>query len=321
MGKAKLLLLASVVLVMQPKARAFDMPMEGMTGGPAKTKISYQGTFYPWDTSQWQQLNATLPVFKDEKHSFSLSASDTSFKVPETYLLSKSQGLEVPKALRSQQFGFGYARNLEGEKNFSFRASFGSASDKPFNSGNVSTFSLMATYLFPSEEDPSAKWMWLIIYSNNNPVFRDFPIPGIAYFQKRADLIGVYGIPFAFVKWFPTGKSWNMSFLALGGTIWKTEMAFGPPFGGPNAFIGADWSQHTWLREDRNKTEDKLYYDQKQAHVGYRQPLAKWISFETQVGYAFERRFFEGRSYWDKSSDDADLPDNGFFSVQVKLDL
>lgn len=321
MHKAKLMLLGSVVLFLSRSVNAFDMPMEGMTGGPAKTKISAQGTFYPWDTSQWFQLNASLPVFKDETQSLSLSASDMSFKVPETYLLSKSSGLQVPKALRGQQFGFGYARNLEGEKNFSFRASFGSTSDQPFNSGDVSTFSLMASYLFPSETDSTAKWMWLVIYSNNNPVFRDFPIPGIAYMQKRPDLIGVYGIPFAFVKWFPTGKIWNMSFLALGGTIWKAEMAFGPPFGGPNAFLGLDWSQHTWLREGRAETKDKLYYDQKQVHAGYRQPLAKWVSVEAQVGYAFERRFFEGRSYWDKSSDTADLPDNGFFNLQVKLDL
>ncbi|MFN7727722.1 MAG: hypothetical protein ACK5P7_01055 [Bdellovibrio sp.] len=320
MRKTKNLILGSVVFLFS-NAFAFESPVEGLTGGPPRTKFSYQGVFYPWDTSQWQQLSANLPVYKTETQALSVTAQETTFKVPETLYLNRAADLEVPKALRSQQFGLGYSHSLEGDKSLSVRATFGSASDKTFESKEVNTVSLSLSYVFPSEDNPADKWIWFVFYSNNNPVFRDFPLPGFAYLQKRPDLLAVYGVPFVFVKWFPTGKSWNASLLAFGGTVWKTELALGAPFGGPSAFTGLEWTQQTWLRESRDETREKLFYDQKQIHVGYRQPLAKWFSLHAQVGYAFQRRFFEGRSYWDFASEEAVLPDNGFLSLQAKIDL
>lgn len=303
-------------------AQAFEFPIEGMTGGPPKTRITATATFFPWDTSQWLNGSLSLPLYKGEQNSLGATAQASSLKVPQTYYLSKASGTHVPHLLKSQQYGLGFNRKLDDERSWSVRGSLGSASDKPFESKEVNVVTATASYLFPSETTPGDKWIVLVFYSNNNPVFKDIPIPGFAYFMRRPEMLAVFGLPFAYMKWFPKDAGWNATLLTFGGTSWRTEIANGSPFGGPSGFVGLEWTQQTWLREGRSDTKDKLFYDQKQTHIGYRMPVAKGVMLEAQLGYSFQREFFESKSYFsEKSSETARLPDNGFFNLQAKADF
>lgn len=47
------------------------------------------------------------------------------------------------------------------------------------------------------------------------------------------------------------------------------------------------WSQQSFLRHDREFTEDRLYVDEKKAFLGVRTPFAARLSAELQGGFAF----------------------------------
>lgn len=297
-------------------AHAFEVPLEGMTGAgrPARTVLQYQGQFASDQSVSGQKGNFQVPVWRSDTDSLSAGVRVGRFDLEEDLALPNST-LLVPRRLDSTEVNFSYGHRRTDKEAIGTRVSIGSASDKTFSGTEVTSLAASVFWVHPSETNPQAQWIWSLNYSNNNS-FTTLPIPGVAYMFTEPGLIGIFGLPFAFVRWNPSeGSPWTLSGFYLLTTL-KLEAAYGPPF--MNAFTRFEWGQETWLRADREIREDRLSFDEKKFLFGGRLPLTKWLFAEAFAGWAFDRKFFEGRSIFRKRTGDARLDDVFVFGANLR---
>lgn len=297
-------------------AVAFESPL-GDLGGNAKPKttLHYFAQFAGDGSVQNQKGLVQTPLWKTEESSVSVGLRNHQFSLSEDLTLPDST-ITVPKSLKSTEVTLSYASKLNEKETAGGRLSFGSASDRTFSGSRTSSIGGTLFWSFPSESDPEGRWILSLNYSNNNSL-TTLPLPGFAYAYTTPRLIGVFGVPFAYVRWVPAEDSpWTLSLFYLL-TFLKMEAAYGPPY--MNAFLRFDWGQETWMRADRENVDDRLTYDEKKVLIGGRMPMASWLFVEAEAGLAFDRGFFEGESLLKKSTGRARLKDSSFAGINLKF--
>lgn len=303
------------VFILLSVASAFESPLGDLGGGPApRPRLSVSNVWSMDDSIENRKADARIPVWKSESSQFSVGLRDHVFRLSDELRLPGSSVI-VPKELRSSELSLGYSTR-RGEQEFvGGRFSFGSASDRAFEGSRTTSVGATVFWSYPSRESPSRRWILSLNYSNNNS-FTTLPIPGFAYSIQEEGFIGVFGLPFAFVRWVPwPDRPWTVTCFYLLTTL-NAEIAYGPPF--MNVFARFDWGQETWMRADRERLEDRLTYDEKRALVGGRMPVTKWLMLEGEAGFAFERSFFEGKSRFKKSTGDRFLDQTGYSKLSLR---
>src|ERR1019366_814149 len=123
-------------------------------------------------------------LYQDDRNTLSLSTGESSLHFGTEQTLSDS-GIGVPIDLWKVELGGSYLRKLDtdkddkGDRLMGTRISFGSASDHPFASFDVTTLGASAFYSWASSE--RSRWMLTLLFSNNNPIINYVPIPGFIY--------------------------------------------------------------------------------------------------------------------------------------------
>ena len=86
-----------------------------------------------------------------------------------------------------------------------------------------------------------------------------------------------------------------------------------------NAFAGYDWSNETYMLQDRTNEKDRFFlYDQRVA-LGLDMPLTSWLTAELVGGYAFNRYSFIGQQWDSAGTDRVDIDPGPFMSLSVSL--
>ena len=86
-----------------------------------------------------------------------------------------------------------------------------------------------------------------------------------------------------------------------------------------NAFAGYDWSNETYMLQDRTNEKDRFFlYDQRVA-LGLDMPLTSWLTAELVGGYAFNRYSFIGQQWDSAGTDRVDIDPSPFMSLSVSL--
>ncbi|HXC61349.1 MAG TPA: hypothetical protein VNV63_01625 [Nitrospiria bacterium] len=286
---------------------------------PATTPtVSYGGWVTPEQGSrgvEYNRLTIQVPVYQDDKDTFSMSAGGTSLHFGEQHTLSGS-GIPVPEDLWKVEFGGSYSRKLEDDKLIGGRISFGSASDHPFADFDVITIGASAFYSWASTE--RSRWMLTILFSNNNPIINYVPIPGFIYMYWTPNFVGMFGFPFSSIVWTPL-EPWMFTLSVFGPTI-NSEIAYGNPKK-IQFFTGFSWLQQSYLRENRPDPKDRLYFDEKRVPLGMRFPVAKALKSELSVGYAFDRSVYEGTRFGNKDDGAASLGNSWYAAWNLRLEF
>ena len=289
---------------------AQELPFDSMNGFPSpKTRIDYSGWTEPVETMNNNRAAIQFSLYHSEDQSLRMSLRGSHMSVPKGISIPGSSSIEVPESLSSADVGFTYTQKLSDNRTIGGGFSLGSASDELFSSKDSTTIGANFFYSFPSEQND--RWVWALFYSNNNPVFRDYPIPAVAYFYQRPTVMGAVGLPFIFVRWTPDIGPWAFTLFNVV-TIVKAEAAYGPQF--MQYFLGFDWNQQTWLRRNVQDTDNKLYYDEKKISLGTRFLLAKFVFTEIAVGQSFDRSFYEGQGLGREETVTAFVPTSWFAS-------
>ncbi len=297
------------------EAQAADLPFDSMNGFPSnKIKIEYSGWTEPVEPMNFNRLNVQFPLYYSETDTVSMSLRGSHLEVSKGINIPGSDLIEVPESLSSVEAGVQYTKRLEGDKTIGGGISYGSASDSLFSTKESIAIGANIFYSFPSEKND--RWIWALFYSNNNPIFKDAPIPSVAYFFKRDTIMGAVGIPFIFLRWTPVQAPWTFTLFDLA-TIVKAEVSYGPQTS--QYMLGFDWNQQTWLRHDVKDTNNKLYFDEKKIFVGTRFLVAKFIFTELQVGQAYDRSFYEGQGLGRKETGTAYIPSSWFAGWSAKI--
>jgi hypothetical protein len=82
-------------------------------------------------------------------------------------------------------------------------------------------------------------------------------------------------------------------------------------------WVGFDWTNERYLRAGRSNPDDRLFYYEKRIRAGAIIGLARQLFIDADVGYSFDRFYFEGESYSDRDQNRVDVGDGPF--VQVRL--
>lgn len=304
------------LLSFSSSVHAFESPLGDLGGNTKpKTTLNYSAQLAEDGSIQNQKGSVQTPLWKTEESSVSIGLRNHQFSMSEDLTLPGSQ-VEVPKSLKSTEVTLSYASKISEGETAGGRLSFGSSSDRTFSGSRTTSVGGTVFWSFPARSNPEGRWVLSLNYSNNNSL-TTLPLPGFAYAYTTPRLIGVFGVPFAYVRWVPIEDGpWTLSMFYLL-TFLKLEAAYGPPY--MNAFLRFDWGQETWMRADRANVNDRLTYDEKKISLGGRMPLATWLFAEAEAGYAFDRGFFEGESILKKSTGRARLDDSPFAGVNLKF--
>jgi hypothetical protein len=260
-----------------------------------------------------QRLSFSTPVWKHKAESFAFSTGVGSISFSDRKFYNKSLQ-QTPSELKRVELGGQYSRRLKEGKALGFRANVGSASDRVFNSLEEVTFSLNGTYSFPGK-DPSDHWIWTVFFSNNISFANYIPLPGFIYLHKTENFTGMFGLPFLSMQWTPVKPIvLSMSYFI---TNLNTEIAYG--FNDTvQAFMGFAINQQAFLRADRTRLRDRMFFNEKKLFVGMRSPIMTVFTGEFQLGRSFDRKLTEGRNFSD-SDLEADLGKSWYGSASINL--
>lgn len=258
-----------------------------------KASVSYSGLFHQeaaFPTGQgatsFQSANIYIPFAKTDGDAWSASLSGNELAITPTQgELSRFYDLKV---------GLGYTKALDEQRLWSANVRFGSASDRLFANPSVSTLGATWFYSYPADE--TARWMFLVDYSNNRPILNNIPLPGFAYFyQPDKSFRLVVGAPFASVTW-DFHEKWGMEGITF--VPWVIKGSFYYKLNDyAKIYTGLDFSQITYYRAERIHKKERVFFDEKKLFVGAKTPLSKNIFVEIETGHAFDRAFFEAEDY------------------------
>lgn len=300
----------SVMFVMSFQTVAFAQ-LAADFGAPGKHKgrISFKlagDAFHESDESYVSDQNEVffyLPFYQNENSTYAATAK--SYNLSFGNLVSSSDFVPV-NDLHSVQYGFVWAHEGEDKNTWGVSGNYGSASDKPFDSADVSSFDLTLTRKI--SKTATSSWIYFLNYSNNRTILNNIPLPGFAYTFMEEDKTsgGVIGLPFVSYWWRPTQR---VFISALYFVPAKLNLQAGYMLWGPfqlNARL--EHGQQTFFRAGRSDKKEQIYYETSKAAVSIKTFLGKDTFFDLEYARIFNRSLYDGTSAFKATSERLRMP-------------
>ena len=123
----------------------------------------------------------------------------------DTDALLPREGLPLPSQLWEVRVGAVYRRAVRGDWVWGINASFGSASNEPFQAGDA--FSGTASGLLRIPHKKRNAWLFFLYFATNREFLNYVPLPGAGYWWEPSDKFrAVVGVPFASLLYEPIEK-------------------------------------------------------------------------------------------------------------------
>ena len=246
---------------------------------------------------------------RDSAAYFSLRAQDTgtSAVLPDT-------GESFPDNLWDIRLGGQVRRQFEGGWIGGLAVGLGSASDKPFASWAETLLDVNLFARVPTEGYNA--WLFFLNYSKTREFLPYVPLPGVGYWYEPSDQVRlVVGIPFAFLNLRPT-KEINFSFSYFFVRSVRARVTYSP-LGFLRLFGHFEWRNESYFRADRQDDKDRFFYYEKQVSAGVQAFLNRHVSLDLSAGYAFDRFYYEGRTYEDRDHNRVSIGNGPFVALRA----
>ncbi|MBI1387918.1 MAG: hypothetical protein GC154_05675 [bacterium] len=261
------------------------------------------------------RLQLAAPLFKNDDHFFALSSSleywdvDTRVKFPDS-------GGDFPSDLYDLKFAANYFHYFDNGWTAGGVLSVGSASDKPFNSGDEVEVQFNGFLRIPHVDDNY--WVFVLNYSNNREFLNNVPIPGFGYWYQPSDRLFILaGIPFLALKAEPIDNVIvRASYIPLRNIDAEIAYQFNERI---EVFSGFSWDNQRFMPAGRSNNDDRLFYYEKDVEGGVRYALCEAAKLEVAGGYAFDRFFFTGEDYDDRNHDRIDIEDGPYVRGKITV--
>jgi hypothetical protein len=294
-------------------------PFNGVVG-QLPLFASYRGTWFPDQPVSGQptklgflqeDLTVSVPCYQDCRNEVSFTTNvrgeffNTGAVLPDTRQ-------PFPDELWNIRFGANYRHLFDNGWIAGVNASFGSASDKPFNSVNELTESVAAFLRVPSGDRNA--WLFTLAYSPNSEL--PVPIPGVAYVWQPTDNFRAnLGLPFQI--WYRPMPDLTLDFSYM---LVRTVHARATYrlCDGLRAHVGFDWSNESYFLAGREDSRERFFYYDKRVTAGLQYVFNRHASLDLFGGYAFDRFYFEGVSYSDNHQNRVDVGDGPFLGLQFQ---
>jgi hypothetical protein len=292
------------------------------TVGDLKVVPFYEGTLYPdrpvsgqgTDMGMSQhRVRLVVPLFQ-EKDRFEWAALggvkllsvDTGAILPDT-------GEAFPDRLWDVDFGTAARWKLENGWILGGAVTVRSASDAPF--ATIHETAIQADALLRVPWRDSLAWIFLLNYSTLREILPDIPLPGVALaYEPGPYLRLLVGMPFT-VRWIPIdGLEFSATYVILRTVRSRASYRIIGPF---SVYAGFEWDSQRFFRSDRSEEDARLTYYEKRVGGGIRWNVTPVVYLDAGGGYAFDRFWFEGKTYQDRHTNRIDLADGPFAMLRA----
>jgi hypothetical protein len=223
-------------------------------------------------------------------------------------------GEPFPDELWNIRIGTGYRHRFESGWIGALDVTVGSPSDKPFASLDEMDINATVVLRVPARDRDA--WLFFLNYGSNREFLPGIPIPGFGYSYRPSDQFsavvttGVLSLEYRPIE----TLTLTASYVAVRTVdIRLTYQVFRPV----RLWIGFDWTNERYLLAGRANPDDRLFYYEKRIRVGAIIGLARQLFIDADVGYSFDRFYFEGEGYSDRDRNRIDVGDGPFVQVRV----
>ena len=290
--------------------------------GKARPTLSYQVQGYSAEevTAQGKDFRMTehrlfslLPFSqssqRDASAYFSLRAQDvgTAAVLPDTRE-------SFPENLWDIRLGGQYRQQFADGWIGGVAVGLGSASDKPFASWAETLLDVNMFARIPTEGHNA--WLFFLNYSKTREFLPNVPLPGVGYWYEPSDQVRlVVGVPFAFLTLRPV-KEIALSFSYFLVRSVRARVAYSP-LRFLRLYGNFEWRNESYYRADRQDDKDRFFYYEKQISAGIEAFLNQHVSLDLSAGYAFDRFYFEGRTYADRDQNRVSVGNGPFVMLRL----
>ena len=242
---------------------------------------------------------------------FKLIDTDTLARLPDTRD-------RFPAQLYDIRLSPAYRHKFDNDWTTGGNITIGSPSDKPFASGDEIVVSANAFLQIPHAETNA--WLFYLDYSNNRDFLQHVPLPGFGYqFAPNEQLHALLGVPFANISWKPLDKlTLSASYRIPREVHAKIAYQLLEPL---RLYAGFDWHSERYLRHDRRDNHDRLTSYEKRVMLGMRWDMCEHAWLDLAGGWTFDRFWYEGEDYGDRSHNRLNLSDGPTLKLQLGLSL
>jgi hypothetical protein len=223
-------------------------------------------------------------------------------------------GEPFPDELWNIRIGTGYRHRFESGWIGALDVTVGSPSDKPFASLDEMDINATAVLRVPARDRDA--WIFFLNYGSNREFLPGIPIPGFGYLYRPSDQFsavvttGVLSLEYRPIE----TLTLTASYIAVRTVdVRLTYQVFRPI----RLWVGFDWTNERYLLADRANSNDRLFYYEKRIRAGAIIGLARQLFIDADVGYSFDRFYFEGEGYSDRDRNRIDVGDGPFVQVRV----
>jgi hypothetical protein len=290
--------------------------------GKARPTLSYQVQGYSAEEVAAQgkdfrmtehRLFSLVPFLqspqRDASAYFSLRAQDvgTAAILPDTRE-------SFPDNLWDIRLGGQYRQQFENGWIGGVALGLGSASDKPFASWAETLLDVNLFARVPTEGHNA--WLFFLNYSKTREFLPNVPLPGVGYWYEPSDEVRlVVGIPFAFLNLRPV-KDITFSFSYFYVRSVRARVTYSP-LRFLRLYGNFEWRNESYYRADRQDDKDRFIYYEKQVSAGIQAFLNQYVSLDVSAGYAFDRFYFEGRTYSDRDHNRVSIGNGPFVMLRL----
>jgi hypothetical protein len=276
------------------------LPSEPVKGQP--TDLGFVRQDFSWNSPIWQNGN--------NEWSASIHLSNELLQTDAVLPLT---GQPLPEDLWGVRFGTTFRHLFDNGWIAGVTLSVGSASDKPFNSIQEMTAGINAFLRVPQGENNA--WLFTISYSSNSEL--PFPIPGVAFVLQPTDAFRMtLGLPFQIMYRPCSDLTFDFSYMPITAVHSRITYRVIPRV---RIYAAYDYNNEIYLPADRPDDADRLFYYEQRVSLGVQVAMCRNATFELASGYAFDRYFFEGQSYSDRSTNRIDVGNGPFLSADLRV--
>ena len=314
----------AALLALPSPARAQAGPewLLGQEVGRLKFSLAYESTIYPdrgvagqaTDLGMVQhRLRGVAPLLQSDRFEWALFGGLKALDLGTRAILPTTGG-PFPGTLWDVSLGTAARGKLENNWIVGGDLIVGSPSDEPFASFEEMTLTADAFLRIPWSKEVAG--IFLLNYSKGREFAPDFPLPGfILAYEPGRDLNLLIGMPFSSLRWAPIKDlELSLSYILVRTVRAQVSYRWLEPL---RVYAGFDWDSQRFFRHDRTDDDQRLSYYEKRVGGGLRWEPSLNIFAEASGGYAFDRLWFEGEKYADRSHNRLDIGDGPYVQLRI----
>ena len=217
---------------------------------------------------------------------------------------------EIPN-FKALSFGLSTQSNLAEGKTIGASISYGSASDQLFKKSRDSTLQVNTIY------HHSPKWIWLVNYSNNRPFLNNVPLPGFIYIQEHSrERTIMLGFPVIFINQAFFQSQASLNYFGLMPFQHQLRFYYNKLWLRP--FIQFEQTVSMFFNSAREARQMRTFWFERRGSFGLEKALGPVLRLSLVGGYAFDRKFFEAKTFGNNRSSKTLVKDGSFLGFNLR---